>query len=174
MSDNAAARSRGTSYWQCFPYRMPKGMRSDKQLSIRKVKITSSVDGESVRAWVIAPKVSEEQLPAILFLHGGGFVFKAAPYHYDLAKSYALCANAVVNRKMWSYYLQENHETSLLDFSPPQSFPATYLETAEFDCLRDEGDLFAEMLRASAVQVQYTSHTPLPCHTHGFVSATAQ
>ena len=29
---------------------MPKGMRSDKQLSIRKVKITSSVDGESVRA----------------------------------------------------------------------------------------------------------------------------
>jgi len=236
---------------------MPKGMRSDKQLSIRKVKITSSVDGESVRAWVIAPKVSEEKLPAILFLHGGGFVFKAAPYHYDLAKSYALCANAVVvlpdyrmaynnkynvplqdccdmwhwllanadalgidsaklgivgdsaggflavktvlwatdhqltlpaklmlvypvidctmrtlsmkqftdtpvwnaelNRKMWSYYLQENHETSLLDFSPPQSFPTTYLETAEFDCLRDEGDLFAEMLRASAVQVQYTT-----------------
>lgn len=136
---------------------MPKGMRSDKQLSIRKVKITSSVDGESVRAWVIVPKVNKEKLPAILFLHGGGFVFKAAPYHYDLAKSYALCANAVVNRKMWSYYLQENHETSLLDFSPPQSFPATYLETAEFDCLRDEGDLFAEMLRASAVQVQCTT-----------------
>lgn len=252
-------------FGNAFLTAMPKGMRSDKQLSIRKVNITSSVDGESVRAWVIAPKGSEGKLPAILFLHGGGFVFKGAPYHYDLAKTYALCANAVVvlpdyrmaynneygvplqdccdmwrwllanadalgvdsaklgivgdsaggflavktvlwatdhqltlpaklmlvypvidctmrtpsmarftdtpvwnaelNRKMWDYYLKGTPETSLLDLSLPQSFPATYLETAEFDCLRDEGDLFAELLRASAVPTQ---HITTQGTMHGF------
>ena len=33
-------------------------------------------------------------------------------------------------------------------------FPPTYIETAEFDCLHDDGIFFAEELKAAAVAVE--------------------
>ena len=233
---------------------MPKGMHSDKELTINKVDICSTIDSKEFAAWVITPKDTETLRPAILFLHGGGFVYKAAPYHYDLAKEYALrtgsvvvfvdyrtahnnpygtplqdcvdawrwmhdnattlgidtsktaivgdsaggflaiktalcsdvrpaklmliypvvdCAmrtesmaefsdtpvwNSELNRRMWNYYLQGATEKSLLDLTADelQNMPATYIETAEFDCLRDEGNLFAQMLTAAGVATTYT------------------
>ena len=75
---------------------MPKGMRSDNVLIINKIKIASTADNEEFGAWVITPKGGSAPRPAILFLHGGGFVFKGAPYHYDLAKEYAQRTGAVV------------------------------------------------------------------------------
>lgn len=224
---------------------MPKDMRSNKELTINKIKIPSTIDGEEFRAWVITPNGSNAPRSAILFLHGGGFVFKGAPYHYDLAKEYARRTGSVVvmvdyrtahnnpygtplqdcvdawqwmmaeaqelgidtaraaivgdsaggflaiktvlastirpeklmlvypvvdcsmrtesmaafsdtpvwnsklNRKMWEYYLQGATEQSLLDLCAVelQNMPATYVETAEFDCLRDEGNEFATLLQ---------------------------
>lgn len=73
-----------------------KGMRSSTELTISKIKITSAIDGEKFAAWVITPNNDSSHRPAILFLHGGGFVYKAAPYHYDLAKEYALRTGSVV------------------------------------------------------------------------------
>lgn len=228
---------------------MPKGMRSNSELTINKTKITSTTDGKKFSAWVITPKSGNTPRPAILFLHGGGFVFKGAPYHYDLAKEYARCTGSVVvmvdyrtahnnpygtslqdcldawrwiiseaqslgidttrtaivgdsaggflaiktvlgsdirpsklmliypvvdcsmrtksiaefndtpvwnselNKKMWAYYLQDETEKSLLDLTKNelQKIPTTYIETAEFDCLRDEGNEFAQMLQSSGV-----------------------
>ena len=196
-------------------------------------------------------------------LHGGGFVFKGAPYHYDLAKEYARRTGAVVvmvdyrtahnntygttlqdcidawwwmmenaaqigintsrvaivgdsaggflaikmaltegitpsklmliypvvdcsmrtasmaqyddtpvwnsklNRKMWEYYLQGNEEQSLLDITEDElrRLPATYIETAEFDCLRDEGDTLATMLESVGIE---TTHTNIKGTMHGF------
>ncbi len=242
---------------------MPKGMRSDSKLTINKIKITSTSDGEQFGAWMIVPKGADAPRPAILFLHGGGFVFKGAPYHYDLAKEYALCTRAVVvmvdyrtahnnpygtplkdcvdawqwmiaeahslgidtskcaivgdsaggflaiktaltsdirpsklmliypvvdcsmrtesmaefgdtpvwnselNRKMWAYYLQGATEKSLLDLteSELQTLPTTYVETAEFDCLRDEGNEFAALLQRAGVA---TTHTQTTGTMHGF------
>ena len=242
---------------------MPKGMCSDSDLSINKIKITSTNDGKKFGAWVITPKGADAPHPAILFLHGGGFVFKGAPYHYDLAKEYARRTGSVVvmvdyrtahnndygtslrdcidawqwltteashlgidmsrtaivgdsaggflaiktvlasdirpsklmliypvvdssmrtksmaeysntpvwnselNSKMWEYYLQGERETSLLDITENelQKIPATYIETAEFDCLRDEGNEFAERLQNAGVA---TTHSQTKGTMHGF------
>ena len=242
---------------------MPKGMRSNNELIINKIKITSTIDGEAFGAWVIKPKGADTPRPAILFLHGGGFVFKGAPYHYDLAKEYArrtrsvvvmvdyrtahnntygtslndcldawqwliakaqtlgidtarttivgdsaggflaiktvlLCDirpsklmliypvvdcsmrtesmaqfsdtpvwNSELNKKMWEYYLQGATEKSLLDIAPSelQNIPTTYIETAEFDCLRDEGDEFARILQGAGVAI---THAQIKGTMHGF------
>lgn len=240
---------------------MPKGMRSDSELTISKIDIVSTTDGKEFGAWVIAPKVAGVLRPAILFLHGGGFVFKGAPYHYDLAKEYSRRTGSVVvvvdyrtahnnpygtplqdcvdawrwmiaeaqslgidtaqtaivgdsaggflaiktvlagdiypsklmliypvvdcsmrtdsmakfndtpvwnselNKKMWGYYLQGSKEKSLLDLtdSELQKMPATYVETAEFDSLRDEGNEFARRLQrvgiaTTNIQTRGTMH----------------
>ena len=228
---------------------IPKGMRSDRELMIDKIKITSTADGEEFGVWVVTPKGGTSPYPAMLALHGGGFVFKGAPYHYDLAKEYARRTGSVVvmvdyrtahnnpygttlqdcvdawrwmisesqnlgidiaraavvgdsaggflaiktvlesdispsklmliypvvdcsmrtesmalfsdtpvwnselNAKMWEYYLQGATEESLLDLAENelQKMPATYIETAEFDCLRDEGNTFATLLQRAGV-----------------------
>ena len=242
---------------------MPKGMRSDSSLTINKIEITSTADGEEFGVWVITPEGADVPHPAILFLHGGGFVFKGAPYHYDLAKEYARRTGSVVvmvdyrtahnnpygiplndcvdawrwmismaqnlgmdtartaivgdsaggflaiktvltsdirpsklmliypvvdcsmrtqsmavfsdtpvwnselNKKMWEYYLQGATEESLLDLAPSQlqNIPATYIETAEFDCLRDEGDEFARILQGAGVAI---THAQIKGTMHGF------
>ena len=242
---------------------MPKGMRSNSELSIKKMKITSTADGKEFGVWVVTPIEGNTTRPAILFLHGGGFVFKGAPYHYDLAKEYALRTNSVVvmvdyrtahnnpygtplqdcvdawewmmteaqalgidttktaivgdsaggflaiktvlgsnvhpsklmliypvidcsmrtksmakysdtpvwnsklNKKMWEYYLQGKAENSLLDLAEDElrNIPTTYIETAEFDCLCDEGNEFARMLQNARVA---TTHTLIQGTMHGF------
>ena len=234
---------------------MPKGMRSNRQMSVERVEIAVAQGEKGVKAWVVTP--CDHNGKAILLLHGGGFVFKGAPYHYDLAKEYArrtrsvvvmvdystahnnpygkaleeCCAawqwlvesssrlgvdssrisivgdsaggflavktalwtisqgvqraekmaliypvidssmrtrsmaeftdtpvwNARLNAKMWEYYLQGRCEESLLDLDAKvlRSLPPTYIETAEFDCLRDEGELFAKRLQEVGVQTIY-------------------
>lgn len=242
---------------------MPKGMHSNKELTISKIKVVSAIDGKEFAAWVITPKGVETLRSAILFLHGGGFVYKAAPYHYDLAKEYALRTGSVVvfvdyrtahnnpygmplqdckdawrwmldnaemlgidasktaivgdsaggflaikttlesdirpsklmliypvvdcsmrtesmaeygdtpvwnselNRRMWDYYLQGATEKSLLDLAEAelQNMPTAYVETAEFDCLRDEGNEFAKMLTEAGVA---TTRTQTKGTMHGF------
>ena len=65
--------------------------------------------------------------------------------------------NSELNQKMWKYYLQETTEKSLLDLSENElrKMPDTYIETAEFDCLRDEGNDLARMLQNAGVEATY-------------------
>ena len=75
--------------------------------------------------------------------------------------------NSELNRKMWEYYLQGATEKSLLDLAENelQKMPATYIETAEFDCLRDEGNELARILQSAGVA---TTHTQVAGTMHGF------
>ena len=75
--------------------------------------------------------------------------------------------NSELNRKRWEYYLHGATEKSLLDLAPSelQNMPATYIETAEFDCLRDEGNEFARILQNAGVT---TTHTQIKGTMHGF------
>jgi len=68
--------------------------------------------------------------------------------------------NAKNNRRMWTYYCpglspRELREASPLYDSLPTVIPDTYIETAQFDCLHNEGVLYGEKLEAAGRQVEY-------------------
>lgn len=62
--------------------------------------------------------------------------------------------NSKLNRIMWKWYYPDiiQREISLLDSTLPDKLPNTYIETAEYDCLHDEGILYAKKLRAADVK----------------------
>ena len=61
---------------------------------------------------------------------------------------------------MWRGYLPQGAQSELLAYASPMeaqrfdALPAAYVETAEFDCLHDEGVNYAAALRAAGVAVQ--------------------
>lgn len=61
--------------------------------------------------------------------------------------------NAKNNRIMWEWYDSGKNEISLLDEELSCAIPPTYIETAEFDCLHDEGILYSERLKKAGVKV---------------------
>ena len=225
---------------------VPKGSRG---VSVRRVTVAGKVP---VRAFLISPKGEKRKLPCLVYFHGGGFVFKAARYHYRNAAAYArtgcrvllvdyrlapkyaypvpnedcfaayawaaehaaelaidparlavggdsaggcLAADVIfrahraglpaprffmlvypvldrrmqmqsmqafsdtpmwsarLNKKMWQYYLADGQYRSPAEEGDFSFFPPTYLETAEYDCLHDEGVAFAEKLREQHVPV---------------------
>ncbi|MBN2268536.1 MAG: alpha/beta hydrolase [Acholeplasmataceae bacterium] len=65
--------------------------------------------------------------------------------------------NSALNRVMWQIYLK-NGDHGMLPYASPsladlKDLPKTYIETAEFDPLRDEGVLYAKRLKAEGVEV---------------------
>lgn len=75
--------------------------------------------------------------------------------------------NSNLNKDMWKLYLK-NGDYGLLNYASPlqadvTGFPQTYIETAEFDCLRDEGVLFGRKLKKAGVSV-YENHTLKTVH----------
>ena len=59
------------------------------------------------------------------------------------------------NRTMWSLYLPAENEPYAVPMrESAQGLPPTYLETAEMDILRDEGEAFGEKLRTAGVPVE--------------------
>ncbi len=224
---------------------MPKGLRGGTEV----VKIRRG----GVRGLLISPKGVLGELPCLILIHGGGFAFGAAPYHYRNAGAYAVGArcrvfvvdyrlaprnaypvpaedclaayrlicghaaeygtdvkkiavcgdsaggclaaetirraaeeglpapcfamlvypvldarmqtpsmqafsdtpiwNARLTKKMWRFYLQGRSYRSPAAWDDLRMFPPTYLETAEFDCLRDEGAAFAKRLQDSGIPV---------------------
>ncbi len=62
------------------------------------------------------------------------------------------------NHAMWEKYLPDE-TTACLPYAIPmresvEGLPSTYLETAEIDILRDEGEAFGEKMRAAGMQVE--------------------
>ncbi len=218
-----------------------------------------SRDGSSIRYYTITPEGIAPKAPCLFYIHGGGFVLKAAGYHYMNCLRYARETGCVVifpdyrlapehpfpvfyedcyavfcdidekagelgidrgrigvggdsagatmaaglcmmarerqhpvrfvfqmllypyldarncsesNQKytdtpMWNASLSakiapmtrvEKTHPSYLWYSPAEAedlsfFPPAYIETAEFDCLHDDGILFAEKLRAAGKEV---------------------
>ena len=226
---------------------------SDKNVSVEKFNIKS--DGTSLPCLLYSPRGKNGKLPLVVYYHGGGFIYKAAPYHYRLLKEYChgancrvlcvdyrntpkynfnqifpdcystlewavknadrigadlnkiavagdsaggclaaatvlkardeglvnLCGmllvypvldssvstesmkkfvdtpvwNSILNRKMWQLYLSGKADGQNAQYVSPASasdlshMPPTYIQTAEFDCLRDEGIAFADALKSA-------------------------
>lgn len=69
--------------------------KSSGTLSVQRLRIESA-DGGSLRALLYSPAELPENAPCLLYLHGGGFVFPAAPNQYALMREYALQARCKV------------------------------------------------------------------------------
>lgn len=91
---------------------------------------------------------------------------------YDSCRNYTDTPmwNARLSVKMWQGYVQDENALDIAYASPMEAtsfknLPAAYVETAEFDCLHDEGIAYARALQAAGVQVtlRETSGT-----MHGF------
>ncbi len=61
--------------------------RSDKSVRVERIRIPTEA-GNIVRALLYLPK-EEKTNGCILYCHGGGYAFPAAPYQYRLARLYA-------------------------------------------------------------------------------------
>lgn len=66
--------------------------------------------------------------------------------------------NSLLSRKMWQFYLPslpaEHPEHASLLLAPSlHDLPPAYVESAQFDCLHDEGIAYAQALRAAGVAV---------------------
>lgn len=252
---------------------MLKMIRVPSELQCRKVTV-KGYEGLDVSVEIFEPKDAAEKLPCLLYLHGGGFGYRAAPHHKKLACVYAKeancrvvfpdyhllprysfpaaytdalavyewicnhteellidskriaiggdsaggmltanlcntveqhglkspCAqlliypatdvrmqtesmkkyydtplwNAVNNRKMWNMYLpnasaEERALASPMENKLPQQLPNTYIETAEYDCLHDEGILYAQKLERAGAKVElYETKATI----HGYDAAT--
>lgn len=67
-----------------------------EEVRVKRIEIDGS-DGNKIPTLVIEPRCrSGEKMPCLVYYHGGGFIFPAAPYHFELAKRYALDSNCVV------------------------------------------------------------------------------
>lgn len=62
--------------------------------------------------------------------------------------------NSRSNRKMWKYYLGNSYYISPNERLNLSNMPPTYLETAEYDCLHDEGIEFAKKLMDHGIPVE--------------------
>jgi acetyl esterase/lipase len=228
------------------------------KIPVERVDIAVS-DGASIRALLYSPSNVISNAPCLVYYHGGGFVLPAGPFHYTLAKEYAVRANCKVlfvdyrlapqypfpvapedcyTAYQWvlnfaeklsinpariavggdsaggnlatvvclmardrglpipcaqmmiypvagmklstdsmrkytdtpmcnskdadkydQFYMQDTSAGKHEYYSPYEAesltkLPATYIETAEFDCLRDGGILYAERLREFGVSVE--------------------
>jgi acetyl esterase len=67
------------------------------------------------------------------------------------------------NRRMWKMYLGDRRNGAVPDYAAPglrenlHNLPPTYLETAQFDPLRDEGTDYAQRLLSAGVSVELNS-----------------
>ena len=67
--------------------------------------------------------------------------------------------NSKLNDKMWKYYLGDKLISHIEYVSPIEAenfeeIPDAYIETAEFDCLHDEGVQYAETLKSHGCNVE--------------------
>ncbi len=241
------------------PFMKPsKLIYKDKEVVTTKHEV-QSYDGEKIECFLMSPKRVGDNVPCLIYIHGGGFVLPAAGYHYKNAMRYAkevgckvwfinyrlapqfthpvfyedcysatcyLYSNATrlginarkiavggdsagsalsvgvimmakerelplkfafqmlpypfldmrgvsdsnkkyQNTPMWNSKLSkavtpmlkvDRANPNYLYFSPVEGnnfdcFPPAYIETAEFDCLHDDGIIYAQLLQNAGVKV---------------------
>lgn len=61
--------------------------KDDDAVCVTQYRIPAE-DGADIRLLLYTPKQRTGQTPCLFFLHGGGFVFNAAPHHFALARKF--------------------------------------------------------------------------------------
>ena len=66
----------------------PRCFFRDKELDVTRHEVTS-YDGAKNECFLLSPGGIADNAPCLIYIHGGGFVLAAAPYHYKNAMRYA-------------------------------------------------------------------------------------
>lgn len=61
--------------------------KDDTEIKVTSKKISLS-DDTKIRVLIYEPQTHGKNLPCMFFLHGGGFVFNAAPHHFKMARRF--------------------------------------------------------------------------------------
>lgn len=75
--------------------RTPRFIFKDKNINTKTI-IIDGYEGSKITLYLISPKNIIEPSNAIIFIHGGGFVFEGSTSHFKIAKEYALRCNSKV------------------------------------------------------------------------------
>ena len=139
-------------------YRYVMAHTSEFDISEEKIGIAGDSAGASIAALVCNRWESESiQMPCLQMLM---YPVTDAGMETESMKQYTDTPqwDSRANRRMWLYYCGEDEElrsaASPLRCSIPGKMPATYIETAQFDCLHDEGILYARKLSQAGVNVE--------------------
>lgn len=95
------------------------------------------------------------------------FLFQMLPYPYLDARNTSESCQKFIDTPMWNSSLSsriapmtkaDRNRPDFIYYSPVEAehfegFPPAYIETAEFDCLHDDGILYAEKLREAGIKV---------------------
>ena len=149
------------------------------QTSETNILYGESVGGALAASLAMALRDQKEKQPARLLL-----IDPVTDRETEKYPSAALDAQAVWtlrnNKTMWSLYLPTENEPYAVPMrEDAQGLPPTYLETAEMDILRDEGEAFGEKLRMAGGAVE-TRRSPDAWHgfdteiDHPYVRQTLQ
>lgn len=86
--------------------------------------------------------------------------------------------NAPSSKLMWDVYLKDKDRNNLPKYVSPlqrtdlKDLPPTYIETAEFDCLRDEALLYAQKLKDTNINVEL-SQTKGTIHAYDIIEKSS-
>ncbi|GBF50048.1 putative triacylglycerol lipase [Leptospira ryugenii] len=122
----------------------------------------------------LALRAKKEKTPLPAFL---GLLYPMTDCSRESSTYEEFSENFVLTRATMRWFIQNYipevadrslpyHSPLLLEAKDVKGFPATYLATAGFDPLREEGDQFAELLLAAGQKV---SHRHFPNLIHGYV-----
>ena len=127
--------------------------------AVTALRLRDEGGGADVKAQLLMYPVADYHTPA-------------TPSYQERAVGFGLTRDAM--RWFWAHYLNNEDEGRHPHASPlrAQSFerlPAAYVITAEYDPLRDEGELLAARLRAAGVPVEQIRYGDM---NHGFMNWT--
>lgn len=140
------------------------GFRGKKGITVEKLRIPRN-DQSILTADLVSPTGAEGELPCLVYFHGGGFALRAAPYHYQLVKEYAMGANCRV--LFVDYRLAPKHPfpKGAEDAYLAYSYALAYAESLKIDPIRIAvgGDSAGGCLAAACTLMARDRGMRLPC-----------
>lgn len=99
-------RSARLAGWIGSLFKAPKKLFNDSEIKVTR-EILKSYDGGEFEILVYEPYSIKGKAPCLVYIHGGGFIFGAGDYNYNICKKYCLdmgCKAVFVNYRLAPKY----------------------------------------------------------------------
>ena len=95
-------RSARLAGWVGSLFKPPKKLFNDTEIKVTR-EMVKSYDGKEFELLVFEPYCVKGTAPCLVYIHGGGFIFGAGEYNYNICKKYCLelgCKAVFVNYRL--------------------------------------------------------------------------